>query len=116
MAKHTKKDVEFDARNASVLAELAVDPLTTDHSRVAILNLLLEQNSEKDFFATIFRENLSLGECVECGHQSHWLIPEDVLNTMGWISHNEDPRVPAHTTKADCETYQEACGKKRVIY
>lgn len=116
MAKYTKRELEFDAVNASVLASLVVDPLTTDHSRVAILNLLLEQNSEKDFFASMFREGLSLGECPECGHQTHWLVPEDVLNTFGYVSSKEDPRVKHNTTKEDCPEFQESCAKKRVIY
>lgn len=116
MAKYTKRELEFDAVNASVLASLVVDPLTTDSSRVAILNLLLEQNSEKDFFASMFREGLSLGECPECGHQNHFLIPEDVLNTFGYVTSKEDTRVPAHTTKDDCVIYQESCQKKKVIY
>lgn len=106
----------MDAKNASVLAELVVDPLTTDHSRVAILNMLLSTVQEKDFFTTMFKDGLSLGECPECGHQNHWLIPEDILNTMGFVTHNEDPRVDAHTTKEDCPEFQEACQKKKVIY
>jgi len=106
----------IDAKNASVLAELVVDPLTTDHSRVAILNMLLSTVQEKDFFTTMFKDGLSIGECPECGHQNHWLIPEDILNTMGWVTHQEDSRVDAHTTKAKCEEFQEACQKKKVIY
>lgn len=106
----------MDAKNASVLAELVVDPLTTDHSRVAILNMLLSTVQEKDFFTTMFKDGLSLGECAECGHQNHWLIPEDILNTMGWVTSDVDPRVKAHTTKDDCPTFQEACNKKKVIY
>lgn len=106
----------LDAKNASVLAELVVDPLTTDHSRVAILNMLLATVQEKDFFTTMFKDGLSLGECPDCGHQRHWLIPEDILNTMGWVSSDEDPRVKRHTTKEDCPEYQEACSKKTVTY
>lgn len=106
----------LDAKNASVLAELVVDPLTTDHSRVAILNMLLSTVQEKDFFVTMFRDRLTEGECPECGHLNHWLIPEDILNTMGWVTHKEDERVKQRTTREDCEQFQEACQKKKVIY
>lgn len=106
----------LDAKNASVLAELVVDPLTTDHSRVAILNMLLSTVQEKDFFITMFKDELSLGECPDCGHQNHWLIPEDILNTIGWVTSQADTRVPSHTTKTDCPEFQEACQKKKVIY
>jgi len=41
-----------DAANAAVLAELVVDPLTSEHTRVMILNILLQQAADKDFFRT----------------------------------------------------------------
>jgi len=114
--KQTKKEMEFDSKNASTLAELCVDPLTTEHSRVQILQLLLSQVAEKDFFTTMFKDELTLGECPSCGHQSHWLIPEDVLNTFGYVSSKEDTRVKEHTTKEDCKLWQECCVKKKTIY
>lgn len=115
MAKSKTADT-LDAKNASVLAELVVDPLTTDHSRVAILNMLLSTQADKDFFTTMFREGLSFGNCPECNHQRHWLIPEDILNQMGWVSAEQDDRVKRHTNINDCPVFQEACSKKTVIY
>jgi hypothetical protein len=112
-----KKKVDlthFDAENAHVLAELVVDPMTSDALRVRILNKLLESSEGQNFFATMFNELLSHGECPGCGHENHWLIPEDELNRMGWMTHEQDERVPRMTDVTTCVKWQEACKKKKV--
>lgn len=106
----------LDAKNAAVLAELVVDPLTTEHTRVQILNMLLSSGEEKNFFATMFKERLSFGACPNCAHENHWLIPEDELNQMGWVSAEKDDRVKLNTKKEDCPEFQEACAKKKTNY
>jgi hypothetical protein len=106
----------LEAANAAVLAELVVDPVTTDHTRVQILNMLLATDDDKNFFVTMFKEALSYGECPDCGHENHWLIPEDELSQMGWVTPEKDDRVKYNPTAEDCPLYQEACPKKKVNY
>jgi hypothetical protein len=104
----------FDERNAAILAEMLVDLQTSEAVRLQIINELNEQSKTSDFFEAMFNEMLSLGECPGCGHQNHWLVPEDKLNTFGWVSSTNDSRVKAHTVEADCPDYMEACSKKKV--
>jgi hypothetical protein len=59
-------------------------------------------------------EKLSYGECPHCQHKNHWLIPEDDMNQMGYVSKDEDERVPEHTDAESCEEYQQACLKKKI--
>jgi hypothetical protein len=33
---------------------------------------------------------------------------------MGYVSKDEDERVPEHTTEKDCPEYQQACLKKKI--
>lgn len=100
--------------NAEILAELIVDPATPDRLRVEILNRLLDQTDADNFFETITQEMLSYGFCPECGHFNHWLVPEEELNKLGWVSHEKDGNVKRVTTAEDCPKFQEACSKKRV--
>ena len=93
-----KKTLTFDAENAAILAELCVDPRTSESVKVQIVNKLLENRKEDTFFTTIFNEQLSYGECPECGHEDHWLIPVDELAQMGWIINQEDPAIPKATS------------------
>jgi hypothetical protein len=104
----------LNAQNASVLAEIIVDPLTSDALRVSILNKLLEIVEGQTFFQTIFKENLSFGSCPGCGHNDHWLIPVDQLAEMHWIIHEKDPKVPRNTDKNSCKQWAEACHKKKI--
>jgi hypothetical protein len=110
-----KKNEEFlDAANAEVIADLVADPDTPDFLRVQMINKMLESRKAENFFAAMLSESLSYGACPECGHENHWLIPENDLNQMGWVSCEEDPRVKRMTTVKDCERWQEACAKKRI--
>lgn len=104
-----------DKSNANVLADLVADPQTTDPLRVKILTELLESREGQDFFKTVYEEGLSFGACPCCGHESHWAIPEEVLNQMGWVTHEKDPRVPKTTDGESCPQFQEACKKKKIV-
>jgi hypothetical protein len=111
----TSKLIEgFDEQNASVLAQMLVDPQTSEAIRLQIINELNEASKNETFFEAMFSEALSLGSCPHCMHKNHWLVPEDELNQMGWVTHKEDPRVKRHTDAKDCEEFAEACSKKRV--
>lgn len=113
MAKSRKFD-SLEKDNAQILAELIVDPNTPDALRVTILNKLLDQTDAENFFETIFQEDLSFGVCPCCGHENHWLVPEEELNRVGYVSYEKDERVKRMTTIEDCGEFQEACAKKKV--
>lgn len=100
--------------NAKILAELIVDPTTSDHVRVAVLNKLMEARKDRTFFEAIFEDKLSFGACPNCEHENHWLIPEDSLNKLGYVTAAHDPRVKKHTKEADCKEFQEACAKRKI--
>jgi Zn ribbon nucleic-acid-binding protein len=104
----------LDKASAQVMADLIADPTTPENLRVNIITKIMESREGQDFFQTMFEESLSLGECPDCGHENHWAIPEDILNEMGWVSYEKDPRVPKHTTRDECDQYQEACAKKKI--
>jgi hypothetical protein len=111
----SNRDESLDQVNAEVMADLVVDPATTDDLRVKIISKILESREGQDFFKTMFEEQLSYGACPSCNHKNHWAIPEDVLNQMGYVTHVEDTRVPANTDKKSCDRFQEACRKKKVL-
>lgn len=115
MAKKKKdKLIEgFDEKNAAALAAMLVDPQTSEAVRLQIINELNETSKNQTFFETMFNEELSVGNCPHCAHENHWLIPEDDLVQMGWITHKKDPRVKDHTESEDCEEFSEACAKKK---
>lgn len=103
----------FDEANAATLAELLVDPSTSEAVRLQIINELNEASKNETFFEAMFNEVLSLGACPCCHHKNHWLIPEDDLNQMGWVSYKKDTRVKEKPDRRSCPDYQEACSKKK---
>ncbi len=114
------KKAEFSDDNAKILADLIVDPQTTDYLRVKIIKEILASREGQTFFKTMFEEAMSAGECPECQHMNHWAIPEVDLNQMDWVTHLRDDRVPENTRTAEgspeiCDEWQEACKKKKVI-
>lgn len=115
MARKASDIPSVNAENAKVLAELVIEPTTPEALRIKILNKLLEASEGSSFFRTMFEEKLSFAECPECGHENHWLIPEDELNKMGYVSHERDSRVPRATNSETCTSWEEACAKKKVI-
>lgn len=107
-------ELTFDEANASALAEMLVDPATSEPVRLQIINDILEASGSDTFFETMFKEMLSFAQCPHCNHENHWLVPEEDLNQMGWVTHEKDDRVPRHTSQDVCSEFAEACAKKRV--
>ena len=115
MGRKSGKDFDsLEKDNAEILAALIVDPNTSDALRVNILNKLLDSTEADNFFETIVKEDLSFGACPECGHENHWLVPEEDLNRFGVVAYENDSRVKRMTTEEDCSRWQEACAKKKV--
>lgn len=104
-----------EAQNASVLADLVVDPMTPEATRVQILNKLLDSKSDANFFDTLIEERLDFAECPNCQHTNFWLTPEIELNKRGIATADRDSRVENHTTAETCPELQEACQKKKVM-
>jgi len=115
MSKGMADVPSVNAANAAVLAELVIDPATPEALRIKILNKLLEASEGSSFFRTIYDESLSYAACPDCGHESHWLVPEDELNRLGWVSSEKDKRVPIATNEKTCPKWMEACSKKRIF-
>jgi len=113
-AKKSSKNTAFDEANAAVLAEMLASPDTSEAVRLQVINELNEASKSDTFFEAMFNEELSVGKCPHCKHKNHWLIPEDDLSQMGWVTSDEDPRAEKHTTIKTCEEYQESCSKKKV--
>lgn len=111
--KVNKDVLDFDEANAEALAEMLVDPVTSENIRLQIINEILDKSKNQTFFETMYAELMSLTKCPFCHHETHWLIPEDDLNQMGWVSSDNDKRVPVNATDADCAEFQEACLKKK---
>ena len=103
-------------QNAAVIAELIVDPATTEFTRIRLINKLAESTKNRSFFDTMLKELLDIGNCPNCGHTNHWAIPEVELNKRGVVTCQEDSRVKDQTTIDDCVEYQEACGKKKLNF
>jgi phage FluMu protein Com len=114
--KDNKKDIidDFDEANAAALAEMVADQQTSEPVRLQIINEILEASVNETFFEKMFAEDLSLAKCPHCKHENHWLIPEDDLNQIGWVTSDKDSRVPKHTSEDLCSEYAEACSKKKV--
>jgi hypothetical protein len=105
--------LDFDEENARALAEMLADQMTTEPVRLQIINSLLEAGKDDTFFETMFKEGMSHASCPFCAHDTYFLIPEDDLNIMGWVSSEKDTRVVANPTILDCPEFQESCKKKK---
>lgn len=103
----------FNEANAKALTTILVNPATPESVRLQIINELNESEKSNSFFETMFAELLTLGRCPHCAHETHWLVPEDNLSQMGWVTPDKDPRVPRHTDIKSCPEFAEACSKKR---
>ena len=114
MPEYSAKTI--DQKTFEVLAEILVDPATPDHLQITIMNQLLQSKEGESFFQVILEENLDKGPCPNCSAEIHWLIPEDALNEMNYLTHKEIPGVKAQTTREDCVTYGEACAKRRINF
>ena len=113
MAVNKSKILALNEANAAVLVELVTAPNISDTLRISAMEKLTENKGDDDFFRTMLEERLSYGECPHCQHTNHWLIPEEELNQQGYVSHDEDKRVPETTNEKSCPTFQQACLKKK---
>ena len=83
----SKKMMAMEEANAKVLTELVVHPGTPETTRLQIYEKLMSGKEGQSYFKTMLEEMLSFGKCPDCGHKNHWLIPEDDLNEMGYVSY-----------------------------
>lgn len=110
-----KKIDDLSDKNAAALVELLLDQDTPDNTQFNIISHLVNSRKGQGFHKTIFEEMLSFGKCPKCNHENHWIIPEDDLNKMGWVTSQEDPKVPVETNIENCTHFQQACKKKKVM-
>ncbi len=113
MAKPNKA-LALNEANAAVLVELITGPDMSEDLRIKAMSKLTNAKDNDSFFKTMFEEKLSYGACPHCDHRNHFLIPEDELNQFGYVSKDEDERVPEHTDDKTCPEFQQACLKKKV--
>jgi hypothetical protein len=104
----------LEEKNARILVDLILDPETPTDLVVKMIARLLAARRDDGFVVAMLREMVSHGGCPECGHENHWLVPEDELNKVGIVTADLDSRVKTNTTEADCPRWQEACSKKKV--
>ena len=114
MATSKKRKGFLDNKNVKVIAQLVADADTSEALRVKLINALNEASGEDNFFQTMFEGKMSYGECPECSHKNHWLIPETDLNKIDWVTCEQDPEVPENTDKEICTEWEEACIKKKI--
>jgi hypothetical protein len=114
MSVNKSKILALNEANAAVLVELITAPNISESLRISAMEKLTDSKEDQSFFRTMLEEGLTLGECPKCTHKNHWLVPEEELNQMGYVSHDEDERVPEHTDEESCPEFQQACLKKKV--
>lgn len=114
MAVNKSKILALNEANAAVLVELITAPNISETLRIDAMRKLTEGREDQDFFKTLMQEKLSYGECPHCQHKNHWLLPEENLNQMGYVSKDEDERVPEFTDEESCPEFQQSCLKKKV--
>jgi hypothetical protein len=113
MSKASKVAV-LDERNAEVLVELICGPNISETLRISAMEKLTASKNNDTFFQTMLAEKLTYGECPHCQHKNHWLVPEEELNQMGYVSKDEDDRVPETTDDKSCPEFQQSCLKKKI--
>jgi hypothetical protein len=107
------KILALNEKNAAVLVEIITGPNITESLRIQAMEKLTDSKDDNSFFKTMFEEGLDKGECPHCHHENRWLTPEEELNQMGYVSKDEDDRVPETTDEKSCPEYQQACLKKK---
>ncbi len=113
MSKKTSKILALDEANAAVLVELITGANISETLRISAMEKLTASKNNDTFFQTMLAEKLTYGECPHCQHKNHFLIPEEELNQMGYVSKDEDDRVPETTDDKSCPEFQQACLKKK---
>lgn len=115
MSIKATKILALDEANASVLVELITGPNISETLRIQAMEKLTGSKEGQSFFKTMLEEGLTYGECPHCKHTNHWLIPEEDLNQQGYVSSEEDDRVPQYTDSSLCEEWEQSCLKKKII-
>jgi hypothetical protein len=113
MSQKNSKILALDEANAAVLVELITGPNISENLRIQAMEKLTASKNNDSFFQTMLEEDLTRGECPYCQHKNHWLVPEEELNQMGYVSKDEDDKVPETTNIKSCPEFQEACLKKK---
>jgi hypothetical protein len=114
MSQKASKILALDEANAAVLVELITGPNISENLRIQAMEKLTASKDNDTFFHTMMTENLTFGECPHCQHKNHWMVPEEELNQMGYVSMQEDDRVPESTDDKTCPEFQQACLKKKI--
>ena len=114
MSNKSNKILALNEANAAVLVELITGANITENLRIQAMEKLTDAKENQNFFRTMLEEGLTKGVCPHCQHTNHWLIPEEELNQMGYVSREEDKRVPETTNADSCELFQQACLKKKI--
>jgi hypothetical protein len=107
------KILALSEANAEVLVELITAPNISESLRISAMEKLTAAKENQSFFKTMVEEKLTYGECPKCQHKNHWLVPEEELNQQGYVSKDEDDRVPEHTDEESCPLFQQSCLKKK---
>ena len=115
MKDKSKKILALEEANAAVLVEIITGANISENLRISAMTKLMDTKEDQTFFRTMFEENLTKGVCPHCDHTNHWLIPENDLNEMGYVSMEEDERVPETTDEENCSEWQESCLKKKTV-
>ncbi len=115
MSVNKSKILALNEKNAEVLVELITAPNISESLRIEAMRKLTEGKEGQSFFRTMVEEKLTYGECSKCGHKNHFLVPEEELNQQGYVSRDEDDRVPEHTDAKSCPLWHESCLKKKVV-
>jgi hypothetical protein len=113
MSQKASKILAMDEANAAVLVELITGANISENLRIQAMEKLTASKANDSFFQTMLEEDLTAGECPYCQHKNHWLVPEEALNQMSYVSKEEDDRVPETTDEKSCPEFQQACLKKK---
>lgn len=108
--------LSVEEANAQVLVDIIVSDDTGDVQRIDAIQKIENLRKKDNFFETMVEGELSRGECPHCKLSIEWAVPEDELNKLGIVTAEQDERVKKHTTAKDCKQYQQACGKKRLVF
>lgn len=114
MSQKASKILALDEANAAVLVELITGANISENLRIQAMEKLTASKDNESFFQTMLAENLTYGGCPHCQHENHWMVPEEQLNQMGYVSKDEDDRVPETTDDKSCPEFQQACLKKKI--
>ena len=107
MTVKSSKILALNEANAAVLVELITGSEVSENIRIQAMEKLTDAKADQSFFRTMLEEGLTKGTCPHCEHSNHWLIPEEELNQMGYVSREEDERVPETTDSSNCELFQQ---------